>query len=850
MPSDLKKICFSQGTYKEHVERRANKSPTFFISIEKRGYPLRVATEKEKLGEDNLREIAYYTLLDLKKLNKEKFSNALIEYVALMCNLFVHNSSYFPAQGFGKTQLRELKQILQYYRSQLDHPHRLFFDNQARDENSKGQRGHLPRNTVFEKILTMSQTENIVFKNTIQSLDEYGFKLAKQESKATKSKATKITNFGPLLGYTGARANNNTAYIMALKKKCNSIDELRAAIILLISQSLYKSKSNRTNLPPQKQLNCALMDIRQRGMAPGNDWLKKFEELKNNIGEIKLTKNLFHQSMNRRIGRVGEIIRRIKTQSLLNSLAVRDSSFSTCLEVVLYPSYRSARRASQNFTQGITNVILGFFGGLLNFNLHKRGLFIFVQKRQSFGFSNPTLTDIDNGTIRLSLGNESTIFDDILVETICELAIVMKVYDFTNKENESVKRYLGACEKPKNQKTGVTEKTGNHLLNAMRKDENQWYSIICAYNNLMDRANSPEGTDIIVAFGQYLEQITKGVSSYEDNISFKLDNSLYIRSTSTIDTAGSNLTAAYLNNVLTYTLNYVTNMEKDAQDYLIRFMPSSYAYLLRKLWSNCYKIKLLLEAHTEASLTHFIAKGNLLIENILEYLILLNGQYNLFKRKDHIKNSKDDEVKALKNFHLKQASCHLEIPENQIEVFYTDSGQQANVASLLILEHKIALRSNHESLDIHVYNNTYYEFGLFLKEIRGFRNTALKDAYLVVLDVRSIKSFEADLEQVKNLNTIIIDITHNSVLGTPGLKDLIVRLHQQKKWVILTTSSLKHEQLGLDKYQCGRITVIKPLQDDLYRNIRDELQQISDGAMTPNIAYFLNVVNKVSNGIE
>ncbi len=78
-------------------------------------------------------------------------------------------------------------------------------------------------------------------------------------------------------------------------------------------------------------------------------------------------------------------------------------------------------------TEGWVNVILSFFGGLLNFLMNHAQADVRVIRRQSFGFSRPTLTDAGQA-IRLSLGNQPPSFVfivenalEILDQAICLL---------------------------------------------------------------------------------------------------------------------------------------------------------------------------------------------------------------------------------------------------------------------------------------------------------------------------------------------------------------------------------------------------------------------------------------------
>ena len=46
-------------------------------------------------------------------------------------------------------------------------------------------------------------------------------------------------------------------------------------------------------------------------------------------------------------------------------------------------------RDSANYKEGLTNLLLGFFGGLLNYNAKQAGMQIRAERRQSFGFLRP-----------------------------------------------------------------------------------------------------------------------------------------------------------------------------------------------------------------------------------------------------------------------------------------------------------------------------------------------------------------------------------------------------------------------------------------------------------------------------
>ena len=89
-------------------------------------------------------------------------------------------------------------------------------------------------------------------------------------------------------------------------------------------------------------------------------------------------------------------------------------------------------------------------------------------------------------------------------------------------------------------------------------------------------------------------------------------------------------------------------------------------------------------------------------------------------------------------------------------------------------------------------------------------------------------------------------MTNNPYLNQERLQKLIKKMQEHHVWVVLAESALKHEQLGLDKYQSGRIIALSPsFGEKLPREVDDLLKGVSEEAMNPRIAAYLQMVNDI-----
>lgn len=173
----------------------------------------------------------------------------------------------------------------------------------------------------------------------------------------------------------------------------------------------------------------------------------------------------------------------------------------------------------------------------------------------------------------------------------------------------------------------------------------------------------------------------------------------------------------------------------------------------------------------------------------------------------------------------------LQVSDLPVAVLRTDSGEQAFavVSAALIAEKE-------KPLSIYTPTSIYFEVPDFFSEYTPRSNAANKGNTWDVLfldprpylnevkdDIETF-SFDAIWSRVRNrraikgknkagLLSIVIDVTnidYTEVL--PFLSDITEQLSSERVRIILVSSSLKHEEMGLDKYQAGRIMIIgKPL---------------------------------------
>jgi hypothetical protein len=498
-----------------------------------------------------------------------------------------------------------------------------------------------------------------------------------------------------------------------------------------------------------------------------------------------------------------------------------------------------------------------------NHNAALRGLHTFVQRRQSFAFLRSTLTDMSSLKIRLSLGLEPDIFADVVVASIKQLNVLIKEFNFTkgtNSENDLVKQASAAFERPRGAK--ATEKTGNYLRGAMRSLDDQWASFLVAQKYLQEQSQKDEG-DVNAknkaAFEEYLQEFVIARCNHEKTsepehksitrYGYSFENKSEVKSTETREEKEilqNNVVFQLLQNIINKTINKILSLKDIPESY-------SYYYILQKLLHNCEKGIALLAHLGEYEITHLYAKANLLIEEIGEYLIPLKALTDKQANAD----SKEDDITKLSNFEKKKITETLGVEEKQIHLFYNDSGQQAATLGIIAMSQQCMTdRSNQTAVECYLFENSYFEIADFIKKdttaVTQTKNQ--NQANIWFTDITNIELLENMLEQdekslddAEHLQAVIIDITNNSSKALLSrLKPVTDALLKKGIWVELVCSSLKHEELGLDKYQSGKTIILAPdKKKKLDTTVNEQLTAISQAAMPQLVASFRNLVTDV-----
>lgn len=812
-------------------------------------------TRKKKTGEDNFLQLISYLFLDLEYGDVKP--KHIVLYLAIVLNHYMHNSSYCPEPGFGKVQAREAEHALYYYRSQLSHPHRKLYDQLSKEADDTRKTGVLPRNEVFTKLLAHSAIID----------NDYAEQLWKIKSNGFPKKGQKLPSFfGAYFALSGARANNLAVYESGLSAFRDRFDENDEFITQLRKKLKLTSRGNKIKSVSKKieKLDKEVVDARIKGIVVHFKILNaKAEKVSVGKEEQPAYADVYKQRQ-----QMADSVCAINSE--LQQLKLVHPLGSSCLCIDIYPEFTDEKlKRTMNYESGLTNVIISFFGGLLNYHAAKRGLSIRTQRRQSFGFLRATLSDIGSMRMRLSLGLEPEIYREVIAESLRDLDKLLVKFNFIDRKNPIVEKAFQPCENAKGKEK--TEKTGNYLTTSMRATEHRWQAFLAAEYYLFEAEKGEDAADKNKenAFSKFLSEFIvehKGDKHFsQKDIQNVQQQKNILQEKPSKKTIESNVLFQILKNLVTY----ATNMVMTQQEYQGEFS-HCYWHSLLKLYKNCNKAISILENQDQYPESHLYAKSALLIENMLEYLISLDS---LRKMASPCASAADSEsVKALVSYEQQCLMQEFGLSSDAINLFFADSGQQAINLGFTTLHWQLSLskkldpgeevvskKSNRpikpqprsdgtvpydtEKPHIFLFENSYFEVGHFLEEAMKYRTREKEKAKIVFVDITELASFK--LEEFPNMTGVLIDITHNPNYHSPQLQDLIKKLHERNIWVTLVMSSLKHEQLGLDKYQTGKVIHLPPQGETLFKNVEDELKGVSDAAMHPMIASYLNMVNSV-----
>lgn len=818
---------------------RARALRKYSYKSELKNYIDKPVMRKEKTGEESFKALGMYALLDLfKNQNFEADPKKADEFCYLfiigVLNSFSHISSIYPCQGHGRSKQDEVNDPGHYCRSELFH-HLITFINKELKLLSKEE----GLKSVSYGVQDIDHLQGVIgLLNETGKAEQLKRKLEELNKHGRVAKDVEANGLGPILSHVGSRSNPITQYMYVLKQ-----------IGRLTQQQLERlfhldATPRKIN---QDQLKESIQSMHQKFKAPG---------VRAAAGKLTLTENLPEKFYEHRKAQAEKIS---TSCADLNNIKVQLLDGASCCVFRLFPDTVEKVQDDRNNRDGLTNVLMGFLGGLINYNARKKGLHSIIQYRQSFGFLRSTITGRKGLEIRLSLGLEPGSFTDVIIESVKQLNELLTTFDFITPKNTKNKKnaeLIEAIRKPCEKKKGKTE--GDYLLNSMRNIDDKWMALVVA-QKMLD-ANSTDSCE--AAFKQYLEEfILKRVDQKEITESSDMDHaniprhgyafmpddsSEEMRPTllteqltkqAVQERRSKNMSLLFMQNIIKNTLDYVANLKK---------IPESYTcyHLMTKLLHLCQKGMHILGAIATHEESHLTAKANLVIDNLLEY-------FPLFKFAVE-KNSAKNNFISQEQAYFKEVLCQGELlggycdQNTELQIAYHDSGQQAIVKSILALRSEFGQTVFGRNVRIYLSDQRYYEVALARQNIVFAMSKTLKDCTVAFIDVTDIEVFKTSILTDEELSPkgVIIDITHNSTKEMlTKLREVIEILHKRNTTVVLANSCLKHEEAGQDKYQLGRTITLRPDNAALTK----KPMVTTEGAMNGLVASFQSTVRSCFN---
>ncbi len=786
-------------------------------------------TAETETGQDDIDALSACFWLDFAKntgfLAGEFDRHHVILYLVLVQGFFSHCASYYPEQGYGKSPKAECEDPLFYARSQAKHHAIAGYKKAQEDSVNYGK-----QNRAY---LQMVKSCKALMNSDTQAL------AARVNVDGSLTERVSGQRLGEILAHLGSRASNATLFYGLLERAYDGslLDDFERL-------KHYIPDKGKKRFFNKVRLGKRLLSLRESFNAfKMSDVLVLYPNI---MGDIMASRYAAAQS--------------IKTQCEVNTLenvAIDVPENSGFFYIRCYPNFTdTVRKESSNFNEGLTNVILGFFGALVNYYAMEAGLHYRLARRQSFGFLRASITDTGSLRLRVSLDADSNAFAGIYVQALTQLNILLKKFDFTNPESitdpnikSTVKNCLKPCEDSKGRR--VTQNTGDHLRAAMRCEDDQWIALLVGEKYLKRQEGSQDADAIATAaYKAYLDEFIyqrakrKKVSDGEhkdiprDGYSVANPAKVKLEIPSTDDP--NNIVASHpilklLNNMVVTTVAYIRSLPKlDVSE--------SIYFILWKLLRNCQKGQAILNNTHRYEISHILAKAMGVVETIQEYLLPLK-----VLAKD-VSTAKDDLI----NIDKARFAPLVEDSKDAIEIFYNDGGLQSINTGLLAMGFE-GIKT------VHLFNDCYYEIEKFCHE-NGIKTTKKPNADHWLCDITQISALNIALMAALNGSNpenakpkaILIDITNNSTKAAiEKLKPLVETAQQNNIYVILSCSILKHEQLGQDKYQSGRNVIIKPPEKSLKsRTTLKHLNAISEEAMNDLFSACRQITETVSYRVE
>jgi hypothetical protein len=781
---------------------------------------------KRKTADANFLQILSCCMQDFSLGKTDPDKCAL--YLAAVLHSHETLSSYIPAPGYGKARKVSKGSVNKYARTQADHALNLAYE--ALTKTGSGSGVCILRTNDSLKKMIQKSVDNTKFAD-ISLFNEWGYVDEKKKKKPKNM-------FNTVVGHSGVRLNTHQNIFTAIKYKLN--DEHPSGWISKLRQcgAISSSTSSFLECTPDDVLNHRLAEIE-----------KLFEDLNIKSSSIVFQDKLASRLYQYRIDALNLIKDRLDKIEL-SSLKVYFNKNSTCMTVAFYPGTELPQNA--NYTEGVTNVIIGIFGGLVNHLCDKYGLNYNIQRRPSFGFNRTTLTDVGHMKMRVSIGLEGPTLALMLTQALKLLDDVLAEFDFTDPKD---KRLADGFEVVENPRRGViTENTGIAFLKATRSDINIINTVKHVHSQL-NSASNHEGKSNYVhdAIQEYINDlVAENLTATETPI--QTDHVIDIKNQKVNGLEDRRVTRQHLLiTLLSNCLREGVQAGLNSKAILVkdnRFHRSYYIALV-KLYKNCHKAAVLIERHHEFSESIFYIKAILIAENIIEYLLLLDSLSYVSTVDPSATTDMIDQWRASEQQYYVDNTT---IPATRLSVYFTAGGEQALVTSLFLLQQQTEqtrLQNKNVQDTIFLSPSVYYELDLFLTndlKLATTRRSSIKSC-IAIIDIQDVDDYLNNLNKISNEllpDNFILDITHAPFSSQETLKKFSLWSQEKNKCFVLVSSMLKHEQLGMDRFQLGKMVFYTPPKLDLSNNIIDEIKSIERDAIHPSMASFQCLINRIT----
>lgn len=770
-------------------------------------------------GEISVQQLIHCFLFDLSDFNTN--IEFVIWYIAVALNCYMHNASHSPLSDYSSVQDREKKAKLYYSRSQNNHPiarrNDAFVKPKVAEEQGVGRgalrsRGVGVLNNAMVKLFSSTVGDNIPVKPNkrrelianLKNIDnDHGFPKKGVEIKAYFSLA---------LAHGGLRTNNiaatETILRRAIQGEASPEDKLSELLIDFGAAKLLRPVTRKV-----QQLSTEIVTARISA------YHTKFQQLSSELALIE--PNLqsrvltFKQSRNDYLCRefTAWLVDKDKDKKHIKL----ESYGSGCLLIDINPQLlKIPDGLSETKKQNITEILIGFLVGIINHQVAINNISLWVERRQSFGFNLSTLTDIGSFKIRLSHGLEPQLFDNILLESF------KLFYTAIQQKNAFNPELVGMRSVDKQWRAGFEAQY--YLERAMQRSQ----------NNYASRAF----TRYVEKFGvQDKFMIAEPLDSQNNVIKYPR------RTISLSDVVEQSLLFDMLGNTLSYAVGVGCFLDVKQTNLPLQFR-QSYYHIQGKLYLHCLNAQHLLTSISNGSAdpSQVFKDANKLLENIVEYTVLLDNLHAIqAKELNRYQDPTIELCQTEKQFVVK----NFEVKASNIDVYFTDSGQQAIVLTLLALDLNLLLSGVQKSqvgANFYNFGNNYFEVTSFIKDI-GWSLAANKNkATLTLIDITKLDEFL--FNEFNNLMFIVVDVTHQP-LFTDKLKQVIAKAQRKNIVTVLVSSCLKHDELGLDKYTAGKITVIRPPKISLQSEAVALFHAVSEYGNTHAVRSYLQMANTV-----